>query len=79
MKDYNIWQMIGIHTWSVREIKQVLLNSGYGSDDLVDAEYDTTMANGVVFRITYDDRHGDGGEGRIYIKLNTDGFLRAEF
>ena len=79
MKDYNIWQMIGIHTWGVREIKQVLLNSGYGSDDLVDAEYDTTMANGVVFRIKYDDSIDQDGKGRIYIKLNTDGFLRAEF
>lgn len=79
MKDYNIWQMIGIHTWGVREIKQVLLNSGYGADDVVDAAYDKPMANGVVFRITYDDSIDQDGQARIYIKHNTDGFLRAEF
>lgn len=79
MKDYNIWQMIGIHTWGVQEVKQVLLNSGYGVDDVTDATYNCPMANGVVFNMTYDDRHGDSGQGPVYIRLNTDGFLRAEF
>jgi hypothetical protein len=79
MKDYNVWKMIGIHTWGVNEIKQVMLNSGYGADDVVDAAYDAPMHNGVVFRITYDDSIDQDGEARIYLKLNTDGFLRAEF
>lgn len=79
MKDYNIWQMLGVQYWGLREVKTILLNSGYGADDIVDATYDGVKNNNAVFVIKYDARFSDAGNGRVYVKPDNNGFLRAEF
>lgn len=79
MKDYNIWQMLEVQYWGAQEIEAILANSGYGANDIVSASYNGPMANGVVFKVEYDDRAGEAGTGNVYIKPNTDGFLRAEY
>lgn len=79
MKEYNVWQMLGVQYWGVREVKNILLNSGYGVDDVVDAKYEGVGNHNAVFSVTYDGRHGEAGKGRVYVKSDDKGFLRAEF
>jgi hypothetical protein len=79
MKEYNIWQMLGVQYWSTKEVKNILINSGYGADDIVDAKYTGTNKTGIVFKVTYDERFGESGSGNLYINPNNDGFLRAEY
>jgi hypothetical protein len=79
MKDYNIWQMVGIHSWKLAEIKTVLNNSGYLADDIVEVKYDRISNHSAVFLITYDNRYSNAGSGHVYVMPDKNGYLRAEF
>ena len=70
-----------IKSWSTQELVACLQHSGYGSDDILSAEYKfTTLDRGVaVFEISYEDIESSTIEyARVFVSIR-DGRLVAEY
>lgn len=71
-----------IKSWGLKEISACLEQSGYGSDDIIDAVYSHTSASDpacVVFSVGYEDiESGDVLQGKVYVSIRN-GRITADY
>ena len=67
--------------WTLKDIKKVLLDSGYLSDDIISARFSHVNSNRTaVFNIAFRDLStGEIDKGNVFVFIDESGKLTADF